>query len=542
MRHTVAHVAACALIMALACAIFFPAAGTARAQPPTAVPRVLVERFQVTGGSVFSAEELRALVADGEGREFTLAEIETLALRITTHYRRHGYILARAYVPPQEMRDGVVAIAVLEGRIGAIETRDARRYRPHDLAAYLPAGGTVFSEGAHERGLLILNDLPGLDVKSTLKPGEAVGTTDILLDVEKERWLSANVEANNYGSRLTGRERFGVAANLNNPLTLGDVLSFRGMVSRQGEDLWFTRAGYTLPLGRTGTKASITYTHIAVQVGGGFRDLGIAGGGDVLGLSLTHPVLRSRSLNLYGHAAFDYKNFETTSNLGLLNRDRLRVLSAGGAFDTIDLWRGANRAALTLSQGIGGFLDGLKDDDDPRASRPGSGGEFTKIGGEISRLQQITGPTSVFLRASGQWANNRVVSAEQVTVGGIGTVRGYPIGEVAGDHGYATTVEFRWNAPGFSSVPAFMGWTWGDVLQAFAFVDHGRVQVIDPVEGEKRRAWLTGAGAGLQFLVPDNFFLRVEYARPIRRLVDGPKPSDGLDNLIYFQAVKFFEF
>ena len=43
-----------------------------------------------------------------------------MAARITDLYREHGYILARAYVPAQEMRDGAVEIGVVEGRVGKI--------------------------------------------------------------------------------------------------------------------------------------------------------------------------------------------------------------------------------------------------------------------------------------------------------------------------------------------------------------------------------------------------------------------------------------
>src|ERR1700730_8663285 len=89
--------------------------------PPRDETRVLVSRFVVTGVSAFPPEQLRPLLAEGEGRELTLAELEGFAARLTAFYREHGYILARAYVPAQEMRGGVVELAVLEGRVGTID-------------------------------------------------------------------------------------------------------------------------------------------------------------------------------------------------------------------------------------------------------------------------------------------------------------------------------------------------------------------------------------------------------------------------------------
>jgi hemolysin activation/secretion protein len=513
-----------------------PAPGPAILAPEEA--KVLVSRFRVTGSTVFLPEELQALLADGEGKALTLTEIEALAGRITAHYRRRGYILARAYVPAQEIREGIVEIAVLEGRIGEIRVEGAKWYSPDYLRSYLAPveAAPVFKEDRHERGLLLLNDLPGLAVKSVLKPGAELGTTDIVLNVEKDRLITGSLDANNYGSRFTGRERFGLSLNLNNPLGVGDALSFRGVVSIKGDDLWVIRSSYIAPLSSWGTKVGAAYTHVEAQVGEQLRELDIFGAGDVASVFATHPFFRSQAFSLYGQAGFDHKNFETTVLGERANRDRLRVLTFGGSLDAIDGWRGVTNVTATAHQGIPGFMGGLRLDDDPNASRQGASGRFTKLTMEALRLQQLVGPTSLFLKAGGQWASSPLVSPEQFTVGGMGTVRGYPLAEIAGDHGYTLGAEFRWNAPGFSEMPAFRGKRWGEILQFFTFVDHGSATVIDPIPGQARKRELTGGGIGLRFGIPDLFHLKVEFAKPVPK----PDPSDGLDNVIYFQYVGWF--
>ena len=499
---------------------------------------VAVSRLRVTGSTVFPAETLRALLAPEEGKELTLAEIEALAGRITALYRGAGYVLARAYVPPQEIRDGVVEIAVVEGRIGAVEVRGGTRYDPEVLRSYLapPAESPAFRLGRHERGMLLLNDLPGFEVKSTLKPGAEPATTDIVLDVEKDRLITGSLDANNYGSRLTGRERFSLSLNLNNPFGWGDTASFRGMMSRNVGDLWFVRFSYSLPLGTLGTRVGASFTRLESQVGAEFRDLGLLGAGDVVSLYAVHPFLRSRNFSVYGQAGFDYKDFQTDVLGTPISKDHLRVLSLGGVVEAIDPWRGANTVSLTLHQGIGGFLGGLRGGDDPNTSRAGAGGTFTKLTGEATRVQSLMGPTSLFGKVGGQWAAGRLVSAEQFIIGGNGAVRGYPIAEAAGDHGYTATLEFRWNAPGFSEVPAFWGKRWGEILQVFGFVDHGLVAVIDPLPGQQSTTRLTGAGAGIRFGIPDNFHLKLEYAKPVGKA----RPSDGREDVFYFLATKWF--
>ena len=94
------------------------------------VTRVRVDRFVVTGVSVFPEDQIQALLASGKGQELTLAEIEGLAARITALYREHGYILARAYVPAQEMREGAVEIAVVDSGRGISAAHRAHIFEP----------------------------------------------------------------------------------------------------------------------------------------------------------------------------------------------------------------------------------------------------------------------------------------------------------------------------------------------------------------------------------------------------------------------------
>jgi hemolysin activation/secretion protein len=538
------------VVSALAVLAFLAPSPEVAAQPqapPGDPPRILVSRFVVTGVSAFSQDPVQALLASGEGRELTLAEIEGLAARITALYRERGYILARAYVPAQEMRDGVVEIAVLEGRVAKIDINGLRHYNADYLRRYVEPRSPkrVFEAGDFERGLLTINDLPGLAVKSTLRPGAETGTTDIVLDADKDRLITGALDANNYGSPETGYERFGVSLNLNNPLGLGDVLAFRGLTSTIGGALWLARLSYAIPVNTLGTKvgAAYTHSHVGTDVGVVVGDITVRGDANIGSLYVLHPFVRSREFSVYGQAGFDIKNFNNSFQSvpgAQPQHDDLRVASVGGFVDSVDRWLGANNLSLTLSQGIGNFLGGMDGINDPNASVPGAGGTFTKLTGDLSRSQQITTYTSIFLKVGGQWASTSLVAPEQYIVGGQGTVRGYPVAQFSGDRGYALTGEFRWNAPGFGDKSAFLGKKWGDILQFYAFIDHGGANLIKPPEGQTRSQTITGAGIGAQIAIQDNFLLKLEYAKPLNNVVGGATPSNGLDNYVYFLAVKWF--
>ncbi|WP_157889110.1 POTRA domain-containing protein [Herminiimonas arsenitoxidans] len=89
--------------------------------------RIKVSAIQITGTKAFSEQQLQPLVADLIGGEHSLAELEQAAQRITQYYRQQGYMLARAYLPAQAIKDGKVEISILEGRLDKIKLNNQSR-------------------------------------------------------------------------------------------------------------------------------------------------------------------------------------------------------------------------------------------------------------------------------------------------------------------------------------------------------------------------------------------------------------------------------
>jgi len=97
-----------------------PAAPQIRIQPPKGeakaeTPPFFVATFRVRGATVFSEEALLRVLGTPNGA-MTLQEVQALVERVTELYRQHGYIVARALIPPQDVRDGIVEVRVVEGR------------------------------------------------------------------------------------------------------------------------------------------------------------------------------------------------------------------------------------------------------------------------------------------------------------------------------------------------------------------------------------------------------------------------------------------
>jgi hemolysin activation/secretion protein len=151
-----------------------------------------VSQFRFTGSDSQSSEKLAPLVASYLGKALTLAELDNAANAIKRHYRANGWFLAQAYIPPQTPANGVVEIAVMEGRIDTLTVNVAddapigAAYANRLVSAFLQRGQTITEVGL-EGPLLLLRDLPRVDAKSVIDPGSAPGTAGIAINLIRTR-------------------------------------------------------------------------------------------------------------------------------------------------------------------------------------------------------------------------------------------------------------------------------------------------------------------------------------------------------------------
>jgi len=137
----------------------------------------------------------------------------------------------------------------VEGRFGRVELSNQSRARDAVLRAPLASldTGAVVNSADLERSLLLLNDLPGVRAKGTLRAGQVPGSSDLLVDAQPGPWASGSLEADNFGGYHTGEFRLGGSFNLNNPLGLGDQLNLRLLGTDRDQRYW--RGAYQLPVG-----------------------------------------------------------------------------------------------------------------------------------------------------------------------------------------------------------------------------------------------------------------------------------------------------
>ncbi|MDD5595645.1 MAG: POTRA domain-containing protein, partial [Candidatus Omnitrophica bacterium] len=68
-----------------------------------------------------------------------------IADKITEIYRKKGRTTSRAYLPPQTIKDGILTIKVIEGKVGKIDIRGNRYFRTSLLEKKLNLSPKIIS-------------------------------------------------------------------------------------------------------------------------------------------------------------------------------------------------------------------------------------------------------------------------------------------------------------------------------------------------------------------------------------------------------------
>lgn len=447
------------------------------------------------------AQDPRAVWLD---THLTIGQLQNIAGDITNYYRKHGFIVAQAYVPEQKVINGEVAVRIVEGKLGHVIVEDNELYgRRILLKPFSGEIGQPVYQPAIEGALLYLTDYPGLSVFGVFKPGTEVGTTDLVLKVKDESRVDFRLQADNYGSQYTGRYRLRGDFSLNNLSGAADRISGSVLQTLEPDNGIYGALSYERPLSDIQDSVGVGYSNNIYNIGGDLAASGISGTSEIANLFWRHSFKRGVHYNSNGVLAFARKN--ATLSAPIDTTDKLAVLSAEYDFNTLNAgFSKVNVGMIRLSQGFGGLLGAMQGSDDPNSSRQGgsgdyAGGDFTKFEFSYNHLRRVTPNQTLLVTLSGQYSNDLLTSMEQMALGGPTSVRAFPVSQYLVDSGYFGSLEWSMRAPGFSDKPAYSHYTWGELLQVAVFADFAGGTLNDPQPTDQSSVSISGVGAGLRF-------------------------------------------
>ena len=501
---------------------------------PAGGSKIMVRSFRIGGDSPVPAATLQALLQREAGKELTLGELGGLAARLTAHLRQQGFLVAFAYLPPQQVDDGIVAFSIIPGRYDRIVLRGNAHVNDAFLRSLFHAvrEGEIIRRDPLERALLLAGDFPGLTVRTTLAPGRRQGTADLIIETVDAKPVTGAANIDNWGSRYTGNVRYGAQVSYNNLSGFGDVLSLIGLTSFNGLNNY--DISYGVPLGRDGLRATLRQSQVNYSLGDAFVDLDATGKANTTSIALSYPLVRRRAFTLSANLGFDHKRLTddiASADSHIPRRDSLWNIGVSGSFN--DRWGGggSNAFSLVYSRGNIGIDDEAAAASDESAAQ--TAGAFGKLLFTYQRQQVLRKNLQLLLNFAGQLADKNLDTAEKFFLGGPGGVRAYPQGEATGDQGYRLSGELRLLVPGLSSGRSnfFVN----------GFFDCGAVMINkNPWSGSSDNNYrsLSGAGLGVLWTRGDDYSLRLDYAW--KTSAEAAVSDYDKAGRLWLQAIKYF--
>jgi hemolysin activation/secretion protein len=475
--------------------------------------KTLIKSFKFEGDiKAFKVSDLQNLLLDLNGKSLTFDQMQLAADRIKDFYNAKGFFLAQAIIPKQEIKDGVLIILINEGKLDSKEpykiNKKDLRISEQRVKAYMDdALKDNFLKESVERGLLNINDNPGVKTSLTLEPGIDPGSTKMILDVNEGPLVQGSASFDNYGNRYTGDLRATASVDFNNPTGIGDQIGILGTKAIEG-DLELKKIFYNFPIGTDGLRAGAFYSVVDFKIGKELKTNPISTGkAENANLNLKYPIYRSTAESLLTNFNYDKKYLYNT-NAGSVTSDKeLDNYTLGFTYQKIDQFIGGGytQASINFTRGdldlskVPSSLSG-----DQGTSGYKTNGSFNKQNIQLSRIQQLPEKFTLNFVGDAQFASKNLDTSEKMSLGGPSGVRAYPTGEASGDEGYRYSLDLRYNLGNF---PYF-----GDITPLI-FYDYGRIKQYKNKEVSTSTVTnneysLSGYGFGLEAVNSNNFSLK----------------------------------
>ncbi len=501
---------------------------------------VRVNEVRFTGATeLLGQSALNESVAEGLDRVLDFNGLKALAARVTRELKAAGWILARAYLPEQDVTGGTVIIGILPGFLDqdgeAIEVRPLGdrplRVDPRllqSIATQSLGPQLAIRETDLDRALLIMNDLPSVTARARLERGASPGSSRIVINASEPRLLTATAMGNSFGNRSTGVEQAYLGLQLNDPFGAGDRLSL-GLTHAEG--LRLSQLAYQRLQGTSGLALSANYTDLRYEVvaGAAAEAADYKGDAHTFSLGFRYPHVRSRRVNVWSNVQLGRDVFVDRID-SLRTGDKL-VLHGSYALEgsVLDPWRGGGRTDWLLKPTWGELnlarIPGARDAD---AKSFQTAGGFGKLEYSLSRLQSLQPGFSVYASLNGQLSTKNLDTSQKFRPAGPNGVRAYAGSEAAADQGVLLKTELRFEGRAPKGVGRFTAMAFYDAAWVGLSANRPANVPIDTRSGENRYR-IEGAGLGASLNRPGRYLLRVIWARKI-----GSNPGDaratGRDN------------
>ena len=447
---------------------------------------VLAQSFEVAGvrfnkSAYLQQEKLQEIAKGIVNRPIVFADLEEMVAEIQGLYSESGILTARAILPPQEIRDGVLRVELVEATVSEVQVEGFERTKSEFVSRTisLEAGGLPDFE-------LLEHDLRVYEISHDLvpllsfAPGDATGTTVAIISAEEPKRFDWTVSVDNFGTEATGEYRGSLFGRWSSVTGWRDVLSMQLQAS---EGSYSGSLGYSRPVGPEGGRviATASYTDSNI-IEGVFEPVNILSNSITGSLSYRRPV----RVRPYSHVIIEGGLAGEVSTSTIEGEDFSDV-TLGEVVLQASYIRRFDTSLLSTTLGVKAGVSDAKDTSETE-------GEFYLAYMAADYTRSISDKALLDMSLTGQYAHRQNLPVARLfSVGGATSVRGYPNNIRGGDSGLAVKAQISpLRNYDLESMPDFS-------FSPFAFID-AAVVVPYRIDGsiDSEQDFLASIGTGVR--------------------------------------------
>jgi len=472
----------------------------------------ILQSIRFDGMTAYSIQEIQEIYRKDIGQKISVARLFEIMNLVQRRYLDDGYSLSRVLMPTQDISNGQVSLQVIEGYAAEVEMDAGLPNHPAlEEAAQRISAMRPLNTKTLERILLILNDLPALNVSAVLGAAQGtpsqIGGIKLILKGNPEKSRSISLGVNNHGSLYSGPFQSNISIQQANIFGYYDEIAATFSAAIPMSEMHYLRFKYQKPIfGASGTTLLFDTSIGRTNAGANLASLDIQGRSQSFKTELSYPLIRQRDETLRLNTSAELRTSKTDLLATSLYTDKLRIFNIGTTYNNADSYDGLNVAEVTYSQGFD-ILGAGQGAFSRIQGRP----DFKKIYASFGRLQGLPDKYNVLFSLQGQYAFGPLFASEEFGFGGGQMGRGYDPSEITGDRGIAATFELRKNLEikGLNAA-----------LQPYGFFDFGKVWNIDP--SSKNQVSAASSGVGLRTGLSSGWSADINFSTPLTKKADKP--------------------
>jgi hemolysin activation/secretion protein len=511
-----------------------PAGKKTEEKPVEQNPAFNVFEYKVDGNTVLEKSTIEEAVYPFLGEAKTIDDVEKARSALEKAYQDTGYLTVSVSIPQQEVDTNIVTLLVTEGSVERLRVTDSK----YTSLAEVKSRVGEFGEGkvphfpTAQQQLGTVNRGQNRQVTPVLRPGKSPGKVEVDLKVQDQLPLHGSLELNDKYSPNTTRTRLNGSVRYENLWQKDHSIGLSFQLSPQDlNEVKVLSATYVVP--RMNGDYFAAYGVISDSDISAVGDVNVIGKGYIAGVRYIHPLPLVENYYHSLTAGADYKDFKESVNL--LGSDGFKTPISYAAFslgyDGTYQWPAQDKNYVSQTQITTTFNfapRGLGNKDQEFANKRFLGRpNYAYLRADLKHTQQLPSGWSLLTKLSGQLANDPLISAEQFTIGGVDSVRGYLESNALGDNGVSANLELR--------TPSLKKYFKDNKINeqikefyAYTFLDAGYVSIYEPLPLQDKSSDLYSIGLGVKLKATKGIYSNLDLAHALKDSGDIKSGDDRL--------------